>query len=58
MCIHRDVCGPYDALFNATMKIDDYQVMVEDYEDELFYTLADNCRKFKRDGSFIFSEVI
>jgi len=48
-CIHRSVCGPYDALFNATMKIDPYDVMVDDYEDELFQTLAYNCRKYKKE---------
>jgi len=47
-CIHKDVCGIYDALFEATVymdKFDDY--LAEGYEDELFYMLADNCNKYK-----------
>jgi len=49
ICIHHDICGMYDALFEATILIDKYEQTAVGYEDEMFYMLADNCRKYKKE---------
>ncbi len=47
-CQHKEVCGMYNALWDAMLLMDNYDCLAKDYESELSYTLADNCNQFKR----------
>ena len=46
ICIHRNVCGMYDALLDATNLIDDFNETNPDYDSGFYKVLAGNCRSF------------
>ncbi len=48
-CQHKEVCGMYNALWDAMLLMDNYEHLAENYEDELSYMLADNCDQYKRE---------
>ncbi len=46
-CSHEEVCGIYNALWDAMLIMDKYEKLANNFELELSYMLADNCRQFK-----------
>lgn len=47
-CTHITVCGIYDALVDATIKMDEFNQLDPDYEDSLYEVVAFNCNQFRK----------
>lgn len=46
-CNHSEVCGMYDAMWDAISDIDDYDDMQPGYRAEIFKVMANDCVQYQ-----------